>query len=261
MNPAFLWDQALVLTLVFLRIATALALMPVYGFRGLPLAVKAGLAFFLALVLLPAVRLPAGWSLQGAGLPAFLALALPEVVAGLVLGLTTGFIFYGIEIAGQFVGLQMGLGIVSVMDPLSEQQTSIISQLQYFFALVIFLTFNGHHFLLEGLGQTFQAVPLGGAAFPGGMAGLFIRMAGDMFVAGVKIAAPVTAALILSEVALAITARAMPQMNVFLVGIPLKITVGLLGLALSLPMLTYILDLLWKRFQTDWRQIIALLGQ
>lgn len=258
MSP--LLDQALLWALVFLRIASALAVMPIFGYRALPLAIKVGLAAFVSFLLLPGVQAPAGWLGLDSGLITLIALALPEIVAGLLVGMVTHFIFYGVELSGQYVGVQMGFGIVNVIDPQSEQQISIIAQVQYLFAMLIFLTFNGHHFLLSGLEQTFQAVPIGGAQLPSGLAVLFVKLMGDLFVAGVKIAAPIMAALFLMEVALGIVARTVPQMNVFIVGFPLKIGVGLLALALSWPMFVYILELLWKNFQGDWWRFIGLLG-
>lgn len=254
-------DKALILALIFLRIATALAVMPFYGYRGVALPVKAGLSAFLAFLLLPSVPAPVGWTVTGLNLWHFMALALPEIVAGLLLGMVCGFLFYGVELSGQVIGMQMGFGIVGVIDPMTEEQVSIISQLQYLFATLVFLTFNGHHFLLEGLGQSFQAVPLGGAHFPAGLSQTVTTMSGDIFVAAVKIAAPVMAALFLTDVALGIIARTVPQMNIFIVGFPLKIGVGLLGLAFTWPMFTYVLKLLWKVFQNDWLRFIALMGR
>jgi flagellar biosynthetic protein FliR len=268
MNIAPLLDQALLAALIFLRLATALSVMPIYGFRGVPLTIKAGLAGFMSFLLLPAVHLPAAYlgATPGAtpsslGFLDFVALAAPEVLVGLIVGFIAGFIFYGVEMAGEFISLQMGFSIVTVMDPMTEQQTSIIAQVQYLFATVIFLTFNGHIYLLEGLQQTFAAVPLGGLHFSAGLMTIFLKLSTGLFVAAIKIAAPVMAALFLAEVALGIIARTVPQMNIFLVSLPLKIGLGLLGLALSLPMFAYVLDLLWKNFQVDWRQFITLLGR
>lgn len=261
MNLGPLLDQALLAVLVFLRIASALAVMPIYGHQGIPLTIKAGLAAFISLLLVPSVHLPAQYITAQKGFPDFLALAVPEVLVGLLVGMIAGFIFYGAELSGQFLSIQMGFNIVTVLDPMTEEQTSIIAQVQYLFALVIFLTFNGHIFLLEGLQQTFQAVPLGGVHFSAGLLAIFLKLTGELFVAAIKIAAPVTAALFLTEVALGIVARTVPQMNIFLVSLPLKIGIGLLGLALSLPMFAYVLEVLWKNFQVDWRHFITLLGQ
>ncbi|TKJ42242.1 flagellar biosynthetic protein FliR [candidate division LCP-89 bacterium B3_LCP] len=253
-------DQALLLALIFLRIASALAVMPFFGYRGIPVIAKAGLSITIALIIFPGVQTPAGWTGADLGLFVFISLAVAEIVTGILVGMVTHFIFYGVELSGQYLGVQMGFGIVNVVDPSTEQQISIIGQLQYLFAILIFLTFNGHHFLLAGLQETFSTVPVGGFGPDSGLLTIFIKLMGDLFVAGIKIAAPVMAAILLSEVALGIVARTVPQMNVFIVGFPLKIGLGLLALALSMPMFVYILKLLWKNFQSDWWQFIGLLG-
>lgn len=260
MNLSPVLDQALLGALIFLRIASALAVMPVFGYRGVPAVVKAGMSVFIAFLLMPGIQLPTGWEGVNMGFIPFMALALPEIVAGVLVGMVTHFIFYGVELSGQYLGIQMGFGIVNVIDPNTEQQVSIVAQLQYLFAILIFLTFNGHHFLLSGLRETFVVVPVGGIHPQGGLITMFVKMMGDLFVAGIKIAAPVMAAILLSEVALGIVARTVPQMNVFIVGFPLKIGLGLLALALSWPMFVYILELLWKNFQGDWWRYIGLLG-
>ncbi len=248
LNP--LLDQALLLTLIFLRIASALVVMPIFGHRGIPLTVKVGLAGFLAIFLQPGVVLPTALLGNQVGLLTFISVAVPEIVVGLLVGMVTCFIFYGVELSGQFLGMQIGFNMVTLIDPLMEEQISVIGQLQYLFAAIIFLIFNGHHFLLEGLSQTYQAIPLGASQFPSSVITLFIKLSADLFMA----------AIFLSEVALAIIARTVPQMNVFIVSFPLRIGVGLLALALSWPLFTYVLELLWRNFQDDWLQFINLLG-
>jgi flagellar biosynthetic protein FliR len=196
MNLAPVLDQALLGALIFLRIASALAVMPVFGYRGVPVTVKAGMSVFIAFLLLPGIRIPEGWAGIDMGFISFMALALPEIVAGVLVGMVTHFIFYGVELSGQYLGIQVGFGIVNVIDPNTEQQVSIIGQLQYLFAILIFLTINGHHFLLAGLRETFLIIPLGGVHFQPDLVTLFVKMMGDLFVAGIKIAAPVMAAVL-----------------------------------------------------------------
>lgn len=253
-------NQGLLWGLIFVRIVSAMAVMPFYGYQGVPNTVKLGLAGVLAFVLLPGISAPSGLAADHLGLFTLVALALPEVIAGILVGMVAHFLFYGVQMAGQFVGMQMGFGIISVMDPMTENQVSIIAQLQYLFATLIFLTFNGHHFLISGIAQTFQAIPIGGLHLPSALVPIFLKMSGDLFVAGIKIAAPVMAALFLTEVALGITARIVPQMNIFFVGLPLKIGLGLLAMALSWPMLVHVFEFMWMNFQDDWFRFIALLG-
>ncbi|MFH1862301.1 MAG: flagellar biosynthetic protein FliR [bacterium] len=258
MNVEPLLNSLLLWVLIFIRIISALVVMPLFGHEGFPLIAKIGLAACLALLLLPNVSPPTGWAGIGSGLLAFTALILPEIAMGVLIGMLAHFLFYGVKLAGEYIGMQMGFGIVQIIDPQTQQQSSIIGHFQYLFAVLIFLVFNGHHFLLSGLQQTFSAVPLGGVQFSSGLVDMFVVGMGKIFVAAVKIGAPVMAALFLADVVLGFVARTVPQMNVFIVGFPLKIGLGLFALALSLPMFVYVLELLWKNFQGDWLRFIAL---
>jgi flagellar biosynthesis protein FliR len=260
MNLNFNLDAGLIWFLVFIRLISAFAVMPVFGYTGVPTTIKIGLSAVLAFILLPGITFPPGFTIEHLGLYTLVALVVPEVITGILVGLVTHFIFYGIDVAGQIIGMQMGLSIVTVIDPLTETQVSIIAQLQYIFATLLFLVFNGHHFLISGLVQTFSAVPIGGLHLPSSIVPLFVKMSADVFVAGIKIAAPVMAALFLSEAALAIVARIVPQMNIFIVGLPLKIGLGLLAMALSWSMFSRVFEVLWKNFENDWIRFIALLG-
>ncbi len=260
MDLNFILDRALIWTLVFIRVTAAISMMPIYGYRGVPNSVKAGFAAILSFLLLPAAQLPEAWEGLGSGIIVYIALAVPEIVVGVIVGMVTHFLFYGIQLSGQYLGIQIGFAIANVIDPNTEEQISIIAQMQFIFAMLIFISFNGHHFLLSGLEKTFQTVPIGGVRLPSELSGLFVNMMGDLFVTGIKIAGPVMAALFLSEVALGIVARTVPQMNIFIVGFPLKIGVGLLALALSWPMFVHVMEQLWKSFTIDWFTLIKLVG-
>ncbi|MBU0518961.1 flagellar biosynthetic protein FliR [bacterium] len=253
-------DQALVWVLIFVRIISALAVMPVFSFGAIPMPVRIGLAGFIAFITFPLVTPPVGWMGTLSGVWGLIAILLPEILIGIIMGMVAHFIFYGVQLCGQFLGMQIGFAIANIVDPSTEEQVSIIAQLQFTFAMLIFLIFNGHHFLLSGILQTFETVPLGGMQFDSNMVNVFVDLCGNIYVSAVKIAAPVMAALFLSEVALGIIARTVPQMNVFLVGIPLKIGLGLLTMALSWPLFVYVFQLLWKSFEDDWAGFIALLS-
>jgi len=258
MNVDPLLDQALIWVLIFIRIISALAVMPVFSFGAIPIPVRIGFAATIAFITFPIVQPPVGWIGAQSGVWALVALILPEIIVGILLGMSAHFIFYGVQLCGQFLGMQIGFAIANIVDPATEQQVSIIAQLQFTFAMLIFLIFNGHHFLLSGILQTFKTVPLGGLTFDAGMVTIFVKLCGNIYVSAVKIAAPIMAALFLSEVALGIVARTVPQMNVFLVGMPLKIGLGLFTMALSWPLFVYVFKLLWQNFENDWVSFIAL---
>jgi flagellar biosynthetic protein FliR len=146
---------------------------------------------------------------------------------------------------------------MEVIDPNSSQGVSIIGQFQFILALLIFLAIDGHHLLINAVVQSFAIVPLGHVAISGATAEIMTRICVDIFAIAVKLSAPVIVTLFLTDVALGIIARTVPQMNVFIVAFPLKIGAGLLILAASLPFFNYVLGKLILGMDRDLLRLIA----
>lgn len=251
--------------LVFIRIATMVVLMPVFGYRGIPNQAKIGLALFLTMLIFPIIQdskaamLPFGFAQGRPGVISFALLVGKEVLAGAVIGFATVLLFIGVQMSGRIVDIQMGFGIANVIDPQSQARISLIGQFEYLLAILIFLSIDGHHFLLRALEKSFELIPPGGAQFPSMLTEKMVTLTGGLFEIAVQIGAPVIAALFMASVVLGLIARAMPQMNVFIVGLPLKIGVGLLAIALSLPLFLYLFKALFAQFQRDILTLVRLL--
>lgn len=210
--------------LTLMRVSLLVFLLPFYGGDNIPAFAKGALCLVLSLAIWPHLSFP------GALLPAHpfgLALMLVgELLIGLMLSLFVQFIFAGIQTGGQMMGFQMGFTMITVADPLSGGQISITSHLLYRVALVCFLTMDGHLYLLQALASSFALMPPGGFLARPVMFSEMIALSGNMFVLAVKVAGPILASLFLIELALALMARAAPQMNLLIIGMPLKIAVG-----------------------------------
>ncbi len=210
--------------LTLFRISLVVFLLPFYGGDNAPVSVKGALCIVLTMAVWPHL------SFDGALFPAHpfsLALMiLGELALGMMLGLSVHFIFAGIQTGGQMLGFQMGFTMVNAVDPTSGAQIGITSHLLYMVALLCFLTLNGHLYLLQALTATFQLIPPGGIFFRPPLMTDLIELSARMFVLAVKVAAPVLASLFLIELALALMARAAPQMNLLMIGMPIKIAVG-----------------------------------
>lgn len=243
--------------LILVRITTIVMLVPVFGFRGVPARVKIGLSLMLTYLLVPIVYD------EAMAMPPHLLLLptmiLKEFLVGAIIGFTTALLFTGIQASGQFVGVQMGFGIVNVLDPTTNQQVSIIGEFQYLLALLIFLAIDGHHFLLKALRRSFDLVPLSTGRISGICAERVIEMSADVFEIVIKIGAPVMVALFLVQIVTAILARTVPQMNIFIVGFPLKIGVGLLGVWASLFFFVYVFKKMFGGLQEDVFAVIKAL--
>jgi flagellar biosynthetic protein FliR len=224
-------DQAVNFLTVFLRISVILFLMPIFGSVNLPTVWKAGLALLLALLLSQVVTshpLPARSSVEVA------VILGAELVLGLVLGLSVRLILTSFQMAGQFIGFQMGFTIVNVIDPQSGAQSSIMAQFSYILAIFIFLMVNGHHYLLQALVRSFELIPPGSFQLHSGMVAKMLQLSSQMFLVAFKIAAPVMTALLLTTTALGLVSKTVPQINILIVGFPLNIGIGLLLFGISM---------------------------
>ena len=226
--------------LVFLRVGAVLMSIPVFDSKSIPLFFKIALAFTTSMALFPILELEPLPLITN-----FFAMGVSvagEILLGLVIGFSVKLIFAGIQLAGQLAGYQMGMALANVMDPSSSQQVPLLAQFNNLIALLIFITINAHYWFIRALAHSFQLVPPLNVNFSGSLMEHLIKMSGNMFVIGIQIGAPVIAALLITSVAFGLIARTVPQMNVFIVAMPLKIAVGLLFLGFSLPYFSAFLE-------------------
>jgi flagellar biosynthetic protein FliR len=217
--------------LVLLRIASLFAFAPVFSSPFVPAQVKAAVVLGLSLCLTALgvagpVAIPSSYGMLA-------ALAAQEVLLGLLVGFVARLVFAAVQFGGQLVGFQMGLGIVSVLDPQFETQISVVSQFQYILAVLLFLAVGGEGMLLEVFAHNLTALPPGGVTITRPLVGALVRLTGEVFSLGLRFSAPVVAALFASQVILGVFARSVPQMNMLILGFPLQIFVGFSVLGLS----------------------------
>lgn len=230
--------------LVFVRIGAIMMSIPVISQRSIPITLKVGMAMAISIILLPILDLETPsyyFEIITFGIG-----VLTEIMLGIMIGISVNLIFSGIQLAGQLVGYQMGFAIANVMDPQSGGQASILSMFFNLTAMLIFLVINAHHWFLSSLAESFSLVPLFEFKVTGSLLEHMMRLASNMFIIAVKVAAPVMAALLLASICLGLVARTVPRMNIFLVGMPLKIGMGLIFVAISLPYLASFLEQLFN---------------
>lgn len=244
------------LVLILIRISIVLFLLPIFGGRMVPNPVKAGLALMITIVLFPVIRPDP--KLFPEGLLGVVNLILAELVLGLVIGLTIRLFFAAIQLAGQLIGFQMGFAIANVLDPESGAQGSILAQMGYWIAILIFLLLDGHHVLLRTLADSFSIIEVGSLGFGKGLFHKMLEASGDMFAVAIKVGAPAIAALLLVSAAFGIIAKVVPQMNILIVAFPLKIVVGLFFFGLSLEVLLYFMKQYLVGFEGMLKVIMGL---
>ena len=237
MSATFAIDVAVAqrFALVLGRVAGVVGFAPVLGGGNVPRAVKAGLALSITLLLAPHAALP---SLRGGLVELAVAIG-GEVLVGALVGFVIVALFAAVQLAGQSIGIQMGFAAASQFDPTSQSSSVVVAQFQFVVATLLFFALDGHHRAIEALAASFTRVPLLHAEFSGGVMELIFDLTAAVFVAAVSIATPVIVAMLLTNLGLGILARTLPQMNVFMVAFPLQITVGLMGIGLTLPLLAW----------------------
>jgi flagellar biosynthetic protein FliR len=234
----------------FLRALALLSSLPVLGQRVVPVRVRVALAFFIALgaqASLPEMPTPA---LDSA---AALLLVAQQVLIGVSLGFAVRVVFAAVELAGEAVGLQMGLNFASFFDPATAAQTTTSGRLFGSMVALLFIVVNGHLAVIATLVQSFHAFPAGDQPFA-----FLHRMqahtwGAEIFMLGLWIALPLMGMLLFVNIVLGVISRVAPQINVFAVGFPVTLGVGLLGMLLTLPMMQAPVMLALERMLVNFR--------
>lgn len=252
------FDQLMLFVMVLMRVAALFAALPVFSSRNIPTMIKAGLALAMALAIFPILDLGRVGGLNSWGL--LVLGAMSEVLLGICIGLLVRLLFAGIQMAGQIAGYQMGLAIANIMDPATSLQIPILAQAYNLMAMLIFLAVDAHHWFFRSLVDSFDRLPLFQCRLSASLFGHVVDTAGAMFVIAIKIGAPVIVVLILTSVAFGLLARTVPQMNIFIVAMPLKIVVGLVFVIFSLPYCRLYMIELFRNFGIELNAVIGLMG-
>jgi len=180
-----------------------------------------------------------------------------ELFTGMIIGVGARVIFEALNMAGSFVGRQMGLAIANVMDPTSRQQIPVISQFWFLLMIVFFLSVNGHYLLVETLFKNFQMIPIGGAVFSPEAGEAIVQSGTTAFRISLNLAAPAMVFLLLVDTAIALVARVMPQMNIFIITLPLKIATGIFILIISVDIFQLLYDSVYENIGIYFQNIIT----
>lgn len=222
------WLAAVLLCSV--RLSAMLLLAPVLQAMRLPLRIRVAFVVALSVALVSGMRLvPAA---TPAGLPDLVHAAIGEAGLGALLGFGLFTAFAAFHFAGNLLDLQMGFNIANLLDPITHSQSPLLATLFGMLAVMLFFAFDAHHALLRGFAWSLERVPLGTALAPPQPA-LLAAQFGSLYVLGLMLAAPVLFCLFLIELVLSVLSRNLQQMNVFVLGAPIKIGVGLTLLALT----------------------------
>ncbi|NLW07571.1 MAG: flagellar type III secretion system protein FliR [Clostridia bacterium] len=240
--------QAEIFFLALVRITSFFITAPFFGIRGVPSLAKLALGFIVTVLLFP---LMSAVQLSDAASGAYVLAVIKEALLGLSMGFLATLIISAIQVAGQFMDLHMGLAMSGIFDPQNATNTTVVGRFFYVMALLLFFQLDGHHSLLLALQASFRYLPLGEVVFDGSMVWAVVKLFTAMFALAMRIALPVIAVLLVSDLALCLVARTVPQLNVFILGFPLKAGLGVLTLIVIFPLLFTVFINIFSQMEQD----------
>ncbi|MCQ6557904.1 flagellar biosynthetic protein FliR [Paenibacillus mendelii] len=244
--------------LIFCRITAFFVVAPIFSARNVPTAFKIGFSFMISLL----VFLTYGLKQTVVPDAEFILAIIREIMAGVLLGFVVYLFFTIVQTAGGFIDLQMGFGMANIIDPMTGASSPLLGNFKYMILTLIFLSINGHHYLLLALLKSYEWIPLSNSLFSqiynGSISEFLTRTFADTFMLALQISAPLVVAMFLTDVGLGLLARTAPQYNVFVIGIPLKIIVGFLMLAVIMPGLVTVFEHLFAQMFTAVEKLFGI---
>lgn len=244
--------------LVFIRVTALIVSSPIFGRKNIPNALK--IAFCVVITYVIFTSTPEIVQINYRNFLEFALLCIKELLFGLVLGYVTTLFFAIVQTSGQVMDMQMGFGMVNVFDVQSNISIPITGNLLYTIMLLIFFIVNGHLRLIYIIQSTFANIPVGSVTLSPVIGLVALDVFVLAFMLAINVAMPMMAAGLMGEVVLGVLVRAIPQLNVFVVGIPLKIFIGFLMLLIILPIYVQFTDVIFREMFTSIDKMIMTLA-
>jgi flagellar biosynthetic protein FliR len=235
--------------IVLVRLSGIMIFAPFFSNQSIPVLLRVVFTLFATLVLAPALplsSLPAGLDLSN-----LTTVFVNEIVVGAVLGLAASFVFAGLQFAGQMISFLLGFSLINVIDPQTQVEAPVFSFINNYVGLLFFLLINGHHWFLLAISESFRVLSVGGIHLQAPLLAYIIQLSAQVLVIGIRIAGPVIAVTVITDIVMGVIGRAAPQINIIIVGMPLKTLVGFSCLSFSFYFLPrYLEDLYSLLFKT-----------
>ncbi len=218
----------------FLRVLALFSVAPVFSLKSIPQRAKIGLAFFVALAAQGSLGDQTMVSMNS---PQALGAAVQQVGVGLSIGFAVRLVFASVELAGELVGLQMGLNFATFFSPSSNSQVSAVSRFLGHMSLLLFVVMNGHLVVLMAVVKSFDSFPVDGNFLEVLAQVKLYTLGTQLFASALWMALPMVAMLLFVNLTMGVISRVAPQMNIYAIGFPVTLTMGLVGLTVTLPMM------------------------
>jgi flagellar biosynthetic protein FliR len=233
--------------LVFVRMLSLFLAVPLFSNRTIPTFVKIGLAFFLSTIVINLIDVE--MTVHSTDIVNYALTVGKEFLFGWLVGFSAYVAYSALLLAGQFIDVQIGFSMVNVFDPLSQVQLSITGNLYYYMVLLLTVASNAHYLFIKAIINSYDFVPIGGIFLSPNLYNSFIGFYTTFFMVALQIAAPFFFIMLMTNIVLAILARTAPQMNLFVIGFPIKILLGLFVMMITMNIFANVSDIIVEMFQ------------
>ena len=254
-----LQGQIAAFLLVLARTGGIFLISPFFGAMNVSRRARSATAIVIAVLIFPII-VEETVVVAPENVAMFAGTVLKEIFVGWLIGFIAYVAMAAINMAGKIMDMQVGFAMANVMDPTSGQQAPLIGSFLYYLAIIYFLIVDGHHIILTALVESFRRVPLDSMTWNPALGEFAIDITNGIFLTGMKVAIPVTFSILITNVGMGILARTMPQMNIFVVGIPLQLTIGTFMLSMLLPFYILFLDVMFSDMYTNISDAIKLIS-
>lgn len=217
--------------IVIVRCSGIFLISPFFSSQNIPNRIKIGMTIFLSIIIASTLNI----SIEDLGIP-MVILICKELLVGVTIGFISSISVSAFYIMGQIIDMSMGFGMVNVIDPQSRTQVPLMGNFYYMLALLLLITLDGHHIIINSIIDSYKYIPVGEFKLDGDIIYSLIDLISNVFVIGFKLSAPIVAIIFLLDLLLGVMVRTIPQMNVFVIGLPMKIFIGLVIIAATIPM-------------------------
>lgn len=233
--------------LILIRMSGFILTAPIFSMKNIPVPVKIALSLGTAILIYTILPYQ---PLEYRGVIGFAGLVVQEMIFGILLGYVTNICTYILNFSGQLIDMEIGFGMVNLIDPLNNLNITVTGNLYSYFVTMIMIVTNMHHYILKAFIDVYQLIPIGEIKFQANLFEIMLRFMNDYFIIGFRIVLPVFASMLVVNVVLGVLARVAPQMNMFVVGIQLKVFIGLAVLLISIQWIPEVADFIFSEMKT-----------
>lgn len=243
--------------LILIRMSGFIFSAPFYSLSNVPKRVQIGLSVFISIILFGTLNVT---KLEYTGVIGYGGLVITELIIGLVIGYIMSVCIYILNFSGQLIDMEIGFSMVNVMNPTANMTTTVTGNLYTYFVMMVLLASDLYRYILKAMIDAFTFIPVGTAGIETDMYKIMVTFMKDYFIIGFRIILPIFAAMLMVNVVLGVLAKVAPQMNMFVVGMQLKVFVGLILLTLAAKYIPVISDLIYSEIKIMVNEVVKVLS-